>query len=216
MGCDSTYVGRGAKGAVTSAGMAPNSTPAVGVYNARMPSRWKRDRSSAASTQENAMPWPPKGKWSLPYRLLATWSFRLPDHCKSEPGVYRVIGLASDEGDPVPEPIDRVCGTDKTGTLYIGAGNLRSRIGAFVGANGPRNNDQTKPAGHTLMTPTLRKRFPLQKLAVMWLKTDSEPAAKSLEEDLIQDYQRKFGERPPMNRQEVRRQAHLRRLGLID
>jgi hypothetical protein len=74
-------------------------------------------------------------------------------------GVYRLIGLATEGNIRVEATLDRVCGKDTTGTLYIGeAGRLNDRLNFMRLA---RHNASVALKG----TP-LGKVFPPEKRAV--------------------------------------------------
>jgi hypothetical protein len=146
------------------------------------------------------MSWPPKGKWSPLCRISeTTWGKRWIDLCRNgTSGVYRLIALTDNRLDVVPAPLDRVCGIDPTGTLYIGASrSLRTRLGTLV-----RTHDPSKMAGgHAVMSAKLRRRFPPERLAITWRCREPPEMVRNFETELIQDYQARFGELPPVNAQ---------------
>jgi hypothetical protein len=107
------------------------------------------------------------GTWSPLCQIIGTaGGRRWIDLCDPDgPGVYRLVALDSN-AELAPAPIDRVCGVDPTGTLYIGhAGSLRSRLRQLA-----RTNDPTEGIahGHVVMAAKLKKRFPPQRLAITW------------------------------------------------
>jgi len=59
------------------------------------------------------------GRWCPPYCIIENApGKRLVDLCKPDgPGVYRLVAL---DATGVAAPLERVCGIDPTGTLYIG------------------------------------------------------------------------------------------------
>jgi hypothetical protein len=136
--------------------------------------------------------------WSWPYSLpdLRRNKRLLPNHSS---GVYRIF---------VPSKfIDRCCGKDPTGTLYLGrAGtkrnwsNLRTRIKAII-----------RGGHHAIDNASYNKRiqevFPAETLAVQWacfgkrilLNGKAEPAAELAEIWLLANYRDSFGEYPPWN-----------------
>jgi hypothetical protein len=145
------------------------------------------------------------GKWLPPCCIepTARWSSR----CKPDGwGVYRLIALDS---NGAPSQLARVCGIDPSGTLYIGRGKLRSRVGGLVRTHNPTLRQLSDPGqlqlpklnAHSPLPRRLAKRFPPPYLAVTWLRTDSEGNAKSLERKLLRAYEQMFGEFPPMNKQ---------------
>jgi hypothetical protein len=124
--------------------------------------------------------------WSEPKRLSERirWSDDLVPLKSS--GVYRLIALKN-PNDFFPSPLQRVCGIDKSGTLYVGAaekGNLLSRL-----------QYRTRS---TLSQP-LRSLFPPDKLAVQWEITGESEAFRR-EGILLRTYENEFGEFPPANR----------------
>jgi hypothetical protein len=111
-------------------------------------------------------------------------------------GVYRLVGLASEGDLTKPASLDRVCGKDTTGTLYIGhAKSLHSRL------NQLRRSSSGHQSSHNAGRPmnrTLRARFPSNKLAVAILSTGA-TTFRMIERDLIQAYMNSFGDTPPLN-----------------
>ena len=87
--------------------------------------------------------------------------------------------------------LDRVCGRDETGTLYIGcAAPLRSRLGQLIRSLVNPHNEE-HPVGFIRRHELLSERFPLDRLAVRWLYVDYHEGAKQI---LINRYLRSFGE----------------------
>jgi hypothetical protein len=112
------------------------------------------------------------------------------------PGVYRLIALDASKSGIVPASLDRVCGSDPTGTLYIGAaGSLQGRLGDLVKTNDPT---KFKGGGHRRLTMKLAECFSPQWRALVWEYAD-EPFER--EGQLLRDYEGQFGERPPVNTQ---------------
>ena len=58
------------------------------------------------------------GSWVGPYTLNDLGSY-ISSFCEPRPGVYRLIALDA-AGAQKPAPLNRICGVDETGTLYIG------------------------------------------------------------------------------------------------
>jgi hypothetical protein len=125
----------------------------------------------------------------------------LPGNYKSEwSGVYRIFSPNTD--------IDRCCGKDPTGTLYVGmagtrGGNwsiLRTRIAAIA----KRDHHTTE---NWAFSNVSRQKFPWETLAVEWAYTgsrpdhkgESVPAAILAERWLLGSYNDSFGEFPPWN-----------------
>jgi hypothetical protein len=126
----------------------------------------------------------------------------LPADQRSEwNGVYRVF---------LPDAvIDRCCGKDPTGTLYIGHGGsgesrsstLRNRIGDLVTGTHHAISSRAHAA-------TVQQKFPKDCLAVQWSFTDGDrvdwkgeraPESIIAEAFLLSCYQDCFGELPPWN-----------------
>lgn len=125
-----------------------------------------------------------EGEWSEAHLIAdrehAPWFKACSDH----PGVYRLIGLAN-EGDLVPAVIPRVCGSDDTGTIYIGAAkSLIGRIGRLVLQHLP----PFKGGNHTAMPVVLANKFPSTKLAVQWRLVDAPEDIFSTEQKLLTGY----------------------------
>ncbi len=104
-------------------------------------------------------------------------------------GVYRLIGLASEDDLKNCVTLNRVCGQDTTGTLYIGeTGKLSSRL------------NQLRLSTHGAIS-MLRQipilDFPLNKLGVALLFTGRD--TPGVERDLIHAYMNSFGDTPPLN-----------------
>jgi hypothetical protein len=114
-------------------------------------------------------------------------------------GVYRLYGVASEDGPGFkkgwPGVINRACGTDMTGTLYIGrARRLSDRL------NGLRRALLTGHGSHDVPSMLrylmrLHQAYPSNTLKVALL-----PFAnyKRVESDLIDAYVNSFGELPPL------------------
>jgi hypothetical protein len=147
------------------------------------------------------MAWPPKGKWSPLCLITETLpGKRWKDLCPNEPGVFRLIGIETTATGYFPQQLARVCGIDPTGTLYIGATTLlRGRLGTLVRTHNP--SGLSVGGGHTHMNAKLKKRFPMQRLALTWRCVESTDMVRNLESQLFRRYEQQFGELPPMNAQ---------------
>jgi hypothetical protein len=129
----------------------------------------------------------------------STWG----NHCKALSGVYRLIGLAAEYDLTARATVDRICGRDQTGTLYIGRSGtrptLQGRLGRLVNSL-PKESGFTHNAARRLReTSLLSRKFPPSKLAITWCYTND---PLTLERDLIAAYAESFGEAPPLNRQQ--------------
>jgi hypothetical protein len=111
----------------------------------------------------------------------------------NRPGVYRLVALDAN-GNPMP--LNRVCGTDETGTLYIGASNrpLLNRLGSLVKTN--RADYASRP--HRQLSIPLGNLFPEDRLAITWEYTE---VPWQRESELLMAYEAQFGELPPNNAQ---------------
>lgn len=142
------------------------------------------------------MAWLADVGWSSPIRMSEAieirWWEQVPENRK---GVYRLIAL-NEASNFMPAPLSRVCGTDETGTLYIGASkqSLANRLASLVMTH--RSDYKVKPRAP--LSKLLRERFPADKLAMSWEYTE-EPWQR--EADLLMAYEEAFGELPPRNSQ---------------
>jgi hypothetical protein len=111
-------------------------------------------------------------------------------------GVYRLVALR-DDTTFVPMPLNRVCGVDDTGTIYIGQTDkqLIERLGALVKTH--RKDYRSSP--HRRLSSTLAASFPSERLAFTWEYTS--PPAWKREAELLSAYEHEFGELPPNNGQ---------------
>ena len=138
------------------------------------------------------------GAWSMLYRLSdrdrGAW-FR---SCEDRPGVYRLVGLQDDPASLQPALLNRACGQDEFGTLYIGAAtrSLQSRLAQLVAQHLP---PPSKGRGHVAMPMALARTFPASRLAVCWSYVGHDVDAFATERTLLVAYRDVFGERPPLN-----------------
>lgn len=135
--------------------------------------------------------------WSIVYPVEyltdgRDWSTVL-DH--EVPGVYRIVALAADWPETALAPINRVCGSDVLGTLYIGQGWIHRRLYLHVTKLRASN-----PARLPGWSPALLARFPNRRLAVCWKEEPTIEAARSHEVQLLHAYWTRFGDLPPVNR----------------
>lgn len=119
-------------------------------------------------------------------------------------GVYRLVGLAGRFGNS-PAQLNRVCGIDETGTLYIGRASdqraLQTRLGNLFRTMRARKGFAY--SGHSAAEflrhhPILSARFPLDCVAVSWSYDHYDVMAEQI---LLARYVRSFGEAPPLNLQ---------------
>jgi hypothetical protein len=137
--------------------------------------------------------------WSRLYRVDKLGS-HVGKHCKPASGVYRLIGLKDKTDVPEPATIDRICGRDQTGTLYIGSADrsLQRRLQqlSLTLRRGRRGGHGA--AGLLRSNSLLWKKFPSNRLAITWYYTEPYLVA---EHHLIVAYTDSFGEGPPLNLQ---------------
>jgi hypothetical protein len=132
--------------------------------------------------------------WEKPLPALEEF----PEASKPGAGVYRLI--ASDiKGHPIS--ISRVCGEDRSGTLYIGmAESLEVRVNELRKTLRPEMWKGGRHGAGLLLrrTDKMRSRFPNEHLSTTWALADD---PWDVEAELIKSYVREFGEGPPLNRQ---------------
>lgn len=133
-----------------------------------------------------------KEKEALP--ILSPW----PPDLKPGAGVYRLVALDGSDGRV---RIPRVCGEDRSGTLYIGAANsLEGRVCGLRATLRPQDyKSSSHQAGLLLLRGTrMHSAFPTEILATIWALAED---PRGTERELIAAYVREFGEGPPLNRQ---------------
>jgi len=142
------------------------------------------------------------GMWVGPHALSTVGSY-ISSFCKSLPGVYRLIALDENGGAAT---LERMCGRDATGTLYIGMEGKtfseRSRLTKLVRSlRPPRHgvvyNNEHKAGYRLRRHPVLSQRFPENKLAITWCYSDHPVLAEGI---LLDAYFASFGDTPPLNR----------------
>jgi hypothetical protein len=141
------------------------------------------------------------GKWS-PLCLIVenTPGKRWNDICRPDgPAVYRLVALNANVPGIVPAALDRICGVDPTGTLYIGKsrGSLRSRLASLVKTNLTGSGGS---GGHRTMVRKLARQFAPRWRAISWQMLVSADAATNRERELLRAYEERFGDLPPLNR----------------
>lgn len=114
----------------------------------------------------------------------------------TEPGMYLIRCQC--------HQTNRLLGLDKEGVLDIGeSSNIRKRIKQFLAcASGKRKKGHS--AGCRFANRRLSRYFPLDQLEIKWKDTGSKDAAKKLEGELLRNYEKIFGELPPLNAQSSR------------
>jgi predicted GIY-YIG superfamily endonuclease len=115
------------------------------------------------------------------------------DEIPNEPGIYEVRWAI----DGKPQPINRVDGVDDQGLLYIGVSlNLQLRIKNFLrrikGGKAPHT------AGHTYVAFNFERKFKSENLEIRWSLLSKEEL-KNAESKLLEEYVKKFLDKPPLN-----------------
>jgi hypothetical protein len=111
-------------------------------------------------------------------------------------GVYILFGLET-EKRLAPATINRNCGQDQNGTLYIGeAGWLNQRLNQM--RRSLRGEDTHGASRMWRQSAILNSRFPSNKLgvAILLTRVSMHPW---IERDLIRAYLNSFGDTPPLN-----------------
>ena len=138
------------------------------------------------------------GQWEGPVRISTAIEEKWWERCERDrPGVYRLFALR-DGSTFDPMPLCRVCGTDETGTIYIGAsGNVAFRLGDLL----KEHSDQYQSNSHIPLSARLAEKFGPAQLAFCWQFTD-DPWRR--ENEIVSAYEAVFGEPPPNNSQRPR------------
>ncbi len=116
-------------------------------------------------------------------------------------GIYRLVALTED--DLALRGVNRVCGRDNHGTLYIGRShNLRMRLSTIARELCARHRgERFYVEGHTVGWLTrhglLARTFPVNSLALTWSFNKNPLKAEA---NLLRHYFQSFGEGPPLNR----------------
>jgi hypothetical protein len=113
------------------------------------------------------------GSWYGPRSVKGVGSY-IGKYVKPRSGVYRLVAVG-DIKSMLPMTINRVCGQDQTGTLYIGVahnGTVRLRLQQLVRSlHETRRFRYPKEHGAGIMigrSPQLKQMFPRECLAVDW------------------------------------------------
>lgn len=120
------------------------------------------------------------------------------------PGVYQVR-LVKNTGTPIK--IKRILGVDPSGLLYIGMaregrnGGLCNRLWGFWTAI--EGTDESYHGAGKKFKRLLAPHFPNSKIQYRHKKIATGNLAADLEKKCLNDYQQRWGELPPLNRQGV-------------
>jgi hypothetical protein len=111
-------------------------------------------------------------------------------------GVYRLIALASKGDLSKPAILNRACGQDTSGTLYIGeASNLSRRLNQLRRSAGHRRERSHGAIG--MLRLIARLDYPAEKLGIALMFTGRD--TRAVERDLLHAYINSFGDTPPLN-----------------
>lgn len=126
---------------------------------------------------------------------LSRGYFKASTHGKC--GVYRLIALQENGDLSKPATIARICGEDRTGTLYIGeAGDLSLRLNQMR-RSACEHRSEGSHSAITMLRRIRRLNYPAQRLAVALMFTRR--FTRAIERDLLHTYINSFGEMPPLN-----------------
>ncbi len=123
-------------------------------------------------------------------------------------GSYRLCCLSDDNKTFVP--VERILKTDTAGVLYIGASDyIPNRIQSLkvsilkTIAREPVHSDlYPHNCGKKYLNKEIQKKFPVEKLCVQILPSNKAENINShyiLENEGLKNYERDFGEPPPLN-----------------
>lgn len=95
----------------------------------------------------------------------------------------------------VKKSTTRIFENDKNGILYIGQGDTTSRTGKLI--NSINGKEDSHKAGIRFIKLNFKSRFPYNKLE---LRISFPDDPELTEKQLLEEYEAKFGELPPLNR----------------
>lgn len=113
-------------------------------------------------------------------------------------GVY-IIKCVESVYSPTPLPINRLLGQDNEGILYIGKADVfTKRVADFKKSVNPIYSSKGHEAGYRLKShPGLAASFPFNQLTAELIESDD---PRFTECKIINEYEERFGELPPLNR----------------
>jgi hypothetical protein len=125
----------------------------------------------------------------LEWELHLTDDGYFPKKTHAVCGGYRLVGLASEGDLQKLATLHRACGTDTSGTLYIGqAGELHTRANLML---------RRKHQAIRILNQIPLLDFPPARRAIALLSTIQYP--KVVERDMLHAYMNSFGDTPPLN-----------------
>jgi hypothetical protein len=111
-------------------------------------------------------------------------------------GVYRLFALDTEGDISRPATLNRVCGQDESGTLYIGESNdLGRRLNELRRSAGRRR--EGSHGAIAMLRRITSLNYPVAKLGLAVLFTGLR--TKAIERDLLWAYMNTFGDTPPLN-----------------
>jgi len=132
----------------------------------------------------------------LPWQMHRLTGGYFPAKHYARCGVYRLVALAS-EGDLTPAILNRVCGHDTSGTLYIGEANDLSQRLNQLRRSARLHRSEGSHRAVSMLRQIRRFDYPPERLGVALLYTGS--STRGVERDLIHAYMNSFGDTPPLN-----------------
>jgi hypothetical protein len=113
-------------------------------------------------------------------------------------GVYRLIALTEDRSETRPAALNRIAGTDTTGTLYIGESTeLSARLNGIRRSGWGHRNEDSHDAIKMLSQLSCLNYLP-DKIGIVLHFTDVRDT-ELVERHLIWSYMNTFGDTPPLN-----------------
>ncbi len=162
---------------------------------------WERNNEASVGDELGVFQIYEMPPWDQICRVMS-WDYHLVEggyFAKKEfgfTGVYRLIALEKEGDLSKPAILNRVCGQDESGTLYIGESNDLGR----------RLNELRRSAGHrqgnshgaiSMLRRITALNYPATKLGIAVLFTGKQ--TESIERDLLWAYINSFGDTPPLN-----------------
>lgn len=114
-----------------------------------------------------------------------------------ESGVYAIRYAPKGK----PSSIPRVFRQDREGILCYGSGNLRDRLRGFHRAAAFGANPGHAEGERYWLLRYADNGYPLCNVQVRWRKCETRKEADDHEGALLNDYAKRYGETPPLNRQ---------------
>jgi hypothetical protein len=102
-------------------------------------------------------------------------------------------------GVETPIPVNRLLASDEEGTLYIGKANsFLNRVAELKKSISPQYKSGSHECGTRYKSHSgIYKVYPYEELYINLVESDD---PRTTESNLLQNYEKKFGELPPLNR----------------